>query len=310
MQLFAPPEDIEADVFARLPDRYRKQGQIPEWASINKAGAEVDSFLEGPAFDSAGNLYVVDIAWGRIFRADPTGAIDLVAEYDGEPNGLKVMADGSLLVADYKHGLMAIDPTSGAVTPHCTRFRLERFKGANDLCIARDGAVWFTDQGQTGLQDPTGRVFRLAADGRIDCFLAGIPSPNGLVLSPDERTLYVAVTRANAVWRAPIMPDGAPSKVGVFLQLSGGLGGPDGLALTADGGLVVAHAGLGSVWVFSRIGEPLYRVRCATGLTTTNIAFGGPDLRDLYITESESGHILKARLPIAGAPLQHLSPPR
>jgi len=306
MSFYAPPQDIEAEVFLSLPESFRKRGQVPEWAVVNKAGQALDSFLEGPAFDAAGDLYFVDIPWGRVFRADPAGKVDLVAKYDGEPNGLKVMADGSLLVADYKNGVMAIDPATGAVTPRCTRYRLEAFKGVNDLCVGRDGTVWFTDQGQTGWQDPTGRVFRLRPDGALDCVMTGIPSPNGIVLSKDERVLYVAVTRANAVWRAPIMPDGAVSKVGTFIQLSGGLSGPDGLALTADGGLVVAHAGLGSVWVFSHLGETLYRVRCRTGLTTTNVAFGGPGNRDLYITESESGHILKARLPIAGAPLPHL----
>lgn len=307
MSFYPPPETIEAEVFVSLPARFRVTGRVPEWAVINKAGAAIDSFLEGPAFDADGNLYFVDIAWGRIFRASPAGDVDLVTEYDGEPNGLKVMADGSLLVADYKHGIMAIDPATGAVTPHCTRHRLEAFKGVNDLCIGADGTVWFTDQGQTGLQDPTGRVFRLKPDGALDLFLSGIPSPNGLVLSLDAKILYVAVTRANAVWRAPIMPDGAASKVGNCIQLSGGLSGPDGLALTVDGGLVVAHAGLGSVWVFSALGEPLYRVRTPTGLTSTNIAFGVPDNRDLYITESESGHILKATLPVAGAALPHLA---
>jgi gluconolactonase len=305
MSLFPPPKDIKAEIFIRLPEKYRVKGKVPQWAVINKAGHPLDSFLEGPAFDAKGNLFFVDIAWGRIFRADPSGNVDLVTEYDGEPNGLKVMADGSLLVADYKNGLMAIDPKTGAVTPHCTRYRLEAFKGVNDLCVSKNGTVWFTDQGQTGLQDPTGRIFRLKPDGALDCFLGGIPSPNGLVLNKDESILFIAVTRGNNVWRAPIMPDGMPSKVGVFIQLSGG-GGPDGMALTADGGLVVAHAGMGSVWVFSPLGEPLYRVRCETGITSTNVAFGGAQNRDLYITESESGHILKARLPLPGLPLPHL----
>lgn len=305
MSLFAPPKDIKAEVFVSLPEKYRVKGKVPEWAVINKGGLPLDSFLEGPAFDAQGNLFFVDIAWGRIFRADPSGNVNMVTEYDGEPNGLKVMADGSLLVADYKNGLMAIDPKTGAVTPHCTRYRLEAFKGVNDLCVSKNGTVWFTDQGQTGLQDSTGRIFRLKPDGALDCFLGGIPSPNGLVLNKDESILFIAVTRGNNVWRAPIMPDGMPSKVGVFIQLSGG-GGPDGMALTADGGLVVAHAGMGSVWVFSSLGEPLYRVRCETGITSTNVAFGGRQNRDLYITESESGHILKARLPLPGLPLPHL----
>jgi gluconolactonase len=294
------PVDIQAEVFASVPDALRRTGQVPEWAVINRHGAAVDCFLEGPAFDSAGNLFIVDIAWGRIIKIAPDGAMTVVAEYDGEPNGMKVMADGSLMVADYKHGLMRIDPATGAVQEHCTRYRLERFKGVNDLTVAADGAIWFTDQGQTGLQDPTGRIFRLDPKGDLSLVLDGIPSPNGLVLSPDERILYIGVTRGNAVWRMPIMPDGGPSKVGIFVQLSGGLGGPDGLALTDAGGVVVAHAGLGCVWIFSAIGKPLYRVQCPQGLMTTNIAFGGPDMRDLYITESATGQILKARLPVPG----------
>jgi gluconolactonase len=64
--------------------------------------------------------------------------------------------------------------------------------------------------------------------------------------------------------------------------------------------LVIAHAGLGAVWVFSRLGEPLYRIRSCEGLTTTNVAYGGPDNKNLYITESESGCILVARLPVPG----------
>ena len=230
---FPEAVNIQAEVFASVPENLRRTGQVPEWAVINRHGAPVDCFLEGPAFDAAGNLYIVDIAWGRIFKVSPAGDMTVVAEYDGEPNGMKVMADGSLMVADYKHGLMAIDPSTGTVSEHCTRYRLERFKGVNDLTVAADGAIWFTDQGQTGLQDPSGRIFRLAPNGDLSLVLDGIPSPNGLVLSPDERILYIGVTRGNAVWRMPIMPDGGPSKVGIFVQLiwrpwRAGWTGPDG----------------------------------------------------------------------------------
>ncbi len=127
-----------------------------------------------------------------------------------------------------------------------------------------------------------------------------MPSPNGIVLNRAEHILYVAVTRGNCVWRVPLMPDGTASKVGLFVQLSGSLGGPDGLAMDEADNLAVAHAGLGAVWIFSRLGEPLYRVRSCTGLATTNLAYGGPDRKRLYITESETGTILVAELPVAG----------
>ena len=122
-------------------------------------------------------------------------------------------------------------------------------------------------------------------------------------ISVDETMLYVAVTRGNCVWRVPFTHDGKATKVGVYVQLSGGWGGPDGLALDEDGNLTVAHVGLGSVWIFDKHGEPRFRVRSCAGMHTTNVAYGGPDNRTLYITESGTGSILFADLPTAGKPM-------
>ncbi len=306
MSLYPPPKDIPTEVCFELPQEFRKRGDEMRsvWADGNAFGARLHSFLEGPSFDRDGNLWVVDIPFGRIFRISPAGTWTLVAEYDGEPNGLKIHRDGRIFIADYKNGIMVLDPGTGTVTPHRTRIRLEPFKGCNDLVFASNGDLYFTDQGQTGLHDPTGRVFRLTPDGRLDLLVDTVPSPNGLVLDREERILYLAVTRANQVWRIPLPPDGGPTfKVGTFLHLSGGHGGPDGMALDAEGNLLVCHAGNGSVWVFSPLGEPLYRVRSCAGLGTTNLAFGGPDNRSLFITESESGSILRAEMPVPGRPM-------
>lgn len=301
--MFAAPATIETEVFARLPDHFRRNDSANAWAAANRRGGAADSFLEGPSFDRDGNLYVVDIPHGRVFRISPQGEFTLVAEYDGEPNGLKIAKDGRIFITDYRHGVMVLDPASGQVAPVIERRWSERFKGVNDLVFARNGDLYFTDQGQTGLHDPTGRVYRLTPEGRLDLIVDTVPSPNGIVLNGAEHILYVAATRGNCIWRVPLMPDGSASKVGIFVQLSGGLGGPDGLAMDEADNLVVAHAGLGTVWVFSRLGEPLYRIRSCTGLATTNVAYGGPDWKSLYITESETGTILTARLPVAGRPL-------
>ena len=243
---------------------------------------------------------MVDIPYGRIFRISPQGEFEVAAEYDGEPNGLKIHNDGRIFIADYKNGIMRLDAENGTVTPHITRRRLEPFKGCNDLVFHSNGEMYFTDQGQTGLHDPSGRVFKADSDGDLSVMLDGIPSPNGLVFNLTETILYLAVTRANAVWRMPMMPDGGVSKVGVFIQLSGGLAGPDGMALDEEGNLLVCHAGLGTVWQFSPLGEPLARIRSCTGLMTTNVAYGGPDNRSVFITESETGTILRAELPTPG----------
>ena len=266
-------------------------------------GRLLDSFLEGPSFDRDGNLYLVDIPFGRIFRMSPDADFEVVAEYDGEPNGLKLHRDGRIFVADHKHGILILDPASGETAVAIDRPRHERFKGCNDLFFTASGDLYFTDQGQTGLQDPTGRLYRQTAAGRLECVLDRVPSPNGLVTNLDETILYLAATRANAVWRVPLLADGTASKVGVFVQLSGGLAGPDGLALDMDGNLAVAHAGLGTVWLFSPLGEPVARVRSCAGAMTTNIAYGGIDRKTLFITESETGTILTAEMPVPGRPM-------
>jgi gluconolactonase len=298
---FQPVQRVETRVFARLPERLRIKDRRSGWA-FGKGDDQLHSFLEGPCFDRAGNLYVVDIPYGRVLRVSPDAEWSVVAEYDGWPNGLAIHQDGRIFIADHKRGIMALDAASGQVEPVLAHVRREGFKGVNDLTFARNGDLYFTDQGQTGLQDPTGRVFRLRRNGNVDCLIDKVPSPNGLVLSKDEKTLFLAVTRANAIWRLPLHADGTTSKVGAFINMSGG-GGPDGMALADDGSLAVAHVGLGAVWIFDRLGEPLYRLVSCEELSTTNIAFGGAGAKTLFITESDSGTILSADIGIAGCAL-------
>ena len=300
--MFNAPPMIEPEVFVSVPESFRKN-ETAEWLRVQKRSAKTHSFLEGPSFDRDGNLYVTDIPFGRIFRISPAGAFELIAEYDGEPNGLKFHPDGRIFVADHKQGIMLLDPSSGSVTAFLDRPRLERFMGVNDLFFDNNGDMYFTDQGQSGLHDPSGRVYRYSAEGRLDCLIDNIPSPNGIVLTPDGHSLFVAVTRANAVWRAPIRADGTISKVAAFLNLSGGYG-PDGMAIDAKGNLAVCHPGLGSVWLFDNDGEPLARVKSRTGKVVTNCAYGGPGGEWLYMTEADSGLVLRAKMPFPGKPMQ------
>ena len=297
--MFAPPERLKAKTFARIPDKFHVTKRHSEWAHTQLHGAPAPVFLEGPSFDREGNLWVVDIPWGRIFRIDPRGNFELAAEYDGEPNGLKFHPDGRAFIADCRRGIMVMDPRTGRVEPYIERARLEGFKGCNDLFFAKNGDLYFTDQGQTGLHDATGRLFRVGASGIPQVVLQGIPSPNGLVMNLDETAMYLAVTRDNAIWRVPFMTDGTATKVGAYIRLSGG-GGPDGIALDSEGGLAVCHVGFGVVWLFSPRGEPLYRIDSPEGLFTTNCAYGGADLRTLYIVESRTGNVFTARVPVAG----------
>lgn len=275
------------------------KGRRTEWARVNRPGGEVGCFIEGPSFDRAGNLYITDIPYGRIFRITPRGDFSVVTEYDGEPNGLKFHKDGRAFITDYRRGLLELDVNSGKVTPVAERANTESFKGLNDLVFASNGDMYFTDQGQTGIHDPSGRVYRLTADGVLRCLVDNVPSPNGLVLNLSETMLFVAATRGNCVWRILLTLDGGVTKCGIQVQMSGGTG-PDGMALDAEGNLAVAHVGLGCVWLFSAKGEPLYRVQSCRGELVTNMAYGGADNKSLYMTESETGSVLVAKMLVPG----------
>lgn len=299
--MFAAPPEITASVFATVPNELAGKPETSEWLRVQHRGKPFRAFLEGPSFDRRGNLFCVDIAYGRLLRISPDGEFDVFAQYDGEPNGLKFHKDGRLFLADHRHGIMVVDPINGKVEPFLTRPGFEHFHGVNDLHFSSNGDLYFTDQGQSGLQSPHGRLFRLDSSGSLDCLLDRIPSPNGLVLNEAEDQVLLAVTRANAIWRIRFLPDGRTvAKSGTFIQLSGGLAGPDGIALADDGSLAVGHMGLGAVWLFSRLGEPMLRIRSPKGLLTANCAFGGPEGKTLFITEAETASILTADLPVKG----------
>jgi gluconolactonase len=303
----APPKMIQARVLTRMPQVFRKPGRTG-WCDANKPGHEIDSFLEGPCFDREGNLYVTDIPFGRIFRISPALEWTLIAQYDGWPNGLAIHRDGSLWIADYRRGLLRLDPARGrsnavAEIPETLlgHRNSESFKGLNDLTFDGEARCYFTDQGQTGLHDPTGRVYRLHADARLDCLVANVPSPNGIALDAAGKVMFVAATRANAIWRGPLLADGTVSKVGAFRTFFG-TSGPDGLALDAENRLVVAHASLGGAFVVDARGEVTHFIRSPEGSNVTNVAFR-PGTSKLVLTESETGCVLEADLPAPGAAL-------
>jgi gluconolactonase len=302
MYLETPPRLIETKIFSAMPAEFQRTGVRSDWADANRPGVPTDSFIEGPSFDADGHLYIVDIPFGRIFRISPDGQWTLVIEYDGWPNGLKIDPKGRILVADYMHGIMELDAKAGRMLPILTARNSESFKGCNDLHLASNGDIYFTDQGQTGLHDPTGRVFRLATSGRLDCLLDTGISPNGLVLDPGEGVLFVAMTRDNAVWRLPFMKDGSVSKVGRFCSTFGP-SGPDGMTMDSAGRLFVGHASLGHVFVFAPNGELIARIKSCAGASCTNVAIGGASRDRLYITESATGTVLVADIGVLDSSL-------
>jgi len=308
--MYAAPPLLETEVFAALPRELHKPDRLSEWVAARRASnssprsnamGSFASWLAGPSFDRQGNIYCADIPFGRIFRLSPDHRWEIFAEYDGEPSGLKIHRDGRIFVADHKRGLLVFDPLTAKMEVLLDRGHNEPFRGLSDLAFSSNGDLYFTDQGQSALQDPSGRVFRLRASGELDLLFAGLEGPNGLVLSKDESVLYVSVTRANRIISMPLLPDyRGLGKCGIYIQLSGSPNGPDGLAIDDEGNLVAVIAGFGTAWVFSPLGEPLYRIRSCAGMSTTDAAYGGAERKTLFITEAAHGVILKTEMPFAG----------
>ena len=286
----------EARTFASLPAKYRRKRRTA-WSDPNRQGAALDCFLEGPSFDREGNLWCVDIPFGRVFRVDKKGDWELAVQYDGWPNGLKIHKDGRIFICDYRKGLLRLDPKRGKIEAVLETAFSEGFKGLNDLHFADNGDLYFTDQGQSGIADPTGRVWRLRVNGELQRLVHNAPSPNGITLNAKNSQVYVAITRAQQIWRLPLMAGGTPSKTGVAIQLSGGHAGPDGIEMDAEDGLVVCHLGVG-VWRFDSNCLPTHLAHAGKKhRLMTNIAFKG---KTLYITDSINGEIVTADMPVAG----------
>src|SRR2546425_9496863 len=115
-----------------MPQKFRTKGRTT-WSDNNRQGAEVDSFLEGPSFDRAGNLYFVDIPFGRVFRITTRGEWELVTQYDGWPNGLKLHRDGRIFIADYRRGLVVLGGGGGKGAPRLESAYTDGVTGVIDI---------------------------------------------------------------------------------------------------------------------------------------------------------------------------------
>jgi len=255
-------------------------------------------FPEGPAFDRDGHLFVVDVETGDISKISPEGRVKIFFNTGGAPNGAKFHANGDLYVADRKMGIIAISP-SGEMRVIVDHYQGKKFNGPNDLIFDSSGNLYFTDPHGSSAENPFGCVYRVSSRGEVTLLASGLAFPNGLVLSQDERYLFLANTRKNRVLRYVLGPP--PFRSYLFSQLSGGWG-PDGMAFDVAGNLYVAHYGGGDVIILNPKGEPVERIPVG-GLHPTNVAFGRPDRRILFITEVGTGAIYRFKTDHAGLPL-------
>jgi gluconolactonase len=253
---------------------------------------------EGPAFDRAGHLYVVDMKSGSISKISPEGQVQIFIDTGGSPNGAKFHANGDLYVADRVMGIIAISPNT-ETRVIVDRYQGKKLNGPNDLIFDSAGNLYFTDPFGSSAEKPVGCIYRVSPRGETTCLASGLAFPNGLALSRDERNLYTAITRKNRVLKYVLDPP--PVRSSIFSQLSGGWG-PDGMAFDLAGNLYIAHYGGGEVIVLNPKGEQIERIPVG-GLYPTNVAFGGQDRRSLFVTEVETGSIYRFKTDNPGLPL-------
>jgi len=258
--------------------------------------------LEGSSIDREGNLYVANTGSGWISKIHLDGTRENVVNTEGRPLGTKFHQDGRLFITDKAKGVLVWDPKTRKLDTLYTGYKGKKFLGVNDLIFDSQGNFYFTDPGMTGAHDPTGAVYKATARGELIQLISNMAYPNGIALSPDESSLFIAEFAANRIWYCTFDKQGRPEWVGILCNLSGGVG-PDGMAVDAKGNLYVAREGCGGVQVISPMGDLLEFIKVPEGIWTANCCFGGPDNQDLYILEWIGNIIYKVRMDTPGLTL-------
>ncbi len=255
-------------------------------------------FTEGPLWHPDGFFYFVDVRDSKLFRITLGSSHSLVRETKGG-NGLTFDLQGRLINCEGDGRRVTRTEADGTVATLIDRFEGKRLNRPNDVICASDGSLYFTDP---SLRVPVAQrevenasIYRIRPDGSVGV-LCHFEYPNGLALSPDERTLYVANTRWTQYIHA-IDLDSAGTMVRrrIFADMSaeGTNGVPDGMKVDQAGRLFCT--GTGGTWVYAPDGRLIGIIE--TPEVCANIAFGGPDLRTLMFTASTSVYTLRVRTP-------------
>ena len=277
-----------------------------------KFTSECTGFLEGPVFDREGTLWVAGILKGVIWRVTPDGHCTVGMQLPAEvkfPCGLRFSQDGTLYGVAMGYGLFSVDMSSKKVTLLASGAGLGglpdgAFHGLDDIFIDRTGGMYLTDAAGSSVLNPVGQLFYRDSSGNVKRIInGGLMFPNGVVLSPDEKMLYIDEWAANRILAVPVVSPGVinPGWGYVFATLSGGHG-PDSMTADSAGNIYVAHFGSGEVLIFAPNGDYYGPIRLpeGAGSNPTNLAFHNGYL---YITEGEKGEIWRVKAKIPGISL-------
>jgi gluconolactonase len=262
-------------------------------ATVIADGAKVEklaggfAFTEGPAADAQGNVYFSDIPNNRILKWSLDGKLSTFLENSGGANGLYFDKAGNLLACEGSgRRLVSIDPKC-RVTVLADKYQGKKFNSPNDLWIDPKGGVYFTDPrygGREGMEQDGEYVFYLSPDrSRLIRVIDDMVRPNGLIGTPDGKTLYVADNGGGKTFVYRVNPDGTLSGKRLFAPE-----GSDGMTIDSKGNVYLTSR---IVAVYNKNGEKIEEIKVPEG--PANVTFGGRDKQTLFITAQTSLYSIK-----------------
>jgi sugar lactone lactonase YvrE len=261
---------------------------------VAKAVTEEGSFtagIEGPNSDKEGNVYAVNFAKeGTIGRVTPEGKAEIFVELpEGSVgNGIVFGRDGTMYVADYpQHNVLKIDPATKKVSVFAHEPTMNQ---PNDLAIAPDGTLYASDP---NWGKNTGQLWRIDTAGKVTRVAVDLGTTNGIEVRPDGKTLYVNESSQRGVWAFPIAKDGSLGERILIKQFPDH--GFDGMRCDVEGNLYITRYGEGTVVKMTPTGEILKKID-VLGASPSNLCFGGPDGRTVYVTEVTKKRLVAFRV--------------
>jgi gluconolactonase len=258
-------------------------------------------FTEGPAADRQGNLYFSDIPANKIYKLDSAGMLSTFLEPSNHTNGLMVHGTGKIVACEMDGRIVEIDPTTKRVMALAAEYNGKRFNAPNDLVIDRQGGVYFTDphfRAPTPLPQEKVAVYYRNTDGKVARLVDDLRAPNGVILSPDEKRLYVIPSMQKEMMVYQVESPGTLGAGSVFCTLQQPQGkdnlGGDGLTIDSTGNVYITSA-LG-VQVFSPEGKSLGIL--AFPEQPANCTFGGTGNKTLFVTARTS--LYSVEMEVAG----------
>jgi gluconolactonase len=265
---------------------------IAPGAKLEKLSGDF-KFTEGPSSDNDGNVYFTDQPNDRIMKWSTDGKLSTFLQPAGRSNGLSFDDHGRLYAcADEKNELWIIDVTTGKHTVITSHYNDKLLNGPNDVWIRHDGGLYFTDPfykrdywKRGPIEQDQQAVYYLPPEGKsLTRVTDDLEQPNGIIGTPDNKTLYVSDIQAGKTYSYDIQPDGSLTGKRLFCSL-----GSDGMTIDDVGNVYLTGKG---VTIFNRDGKQIEHIDVAEAWTA-NICFGGKDMRTLFITASKGLYSMK-----------------